>query len=105
MRRRTLIIADAAKADLDGIYDHIAADNEASADQFIKRFVAKLKKLATIGFTGAPRDFIRPGLRSYPYGSYCAYFRIDDKHFKVARIVHSARDIDAIAFDPSEPSE
>ena len=35
----------------------------------------------------------------HAFGTYCAYFRVTDEHLVVVRIVHGARDIDAIIFD------
>ncbi len=99
IQSRTLVFTDPARDDLDSIYDFIANDSPTDAERFVKRLVAELARLAKRGVTGAPRDKIRPGLRSHPYGRYCAYFRVNDQHLVVVRIIHSARDIDAKAFD------
>jgi toxin ParE1/3/4 len=99
IQRRTLVITDPARADLDGIYDHIAADSPESAERFITRLIAQLHRIARIGVTGVARDGLRPGLRMHPFGRYCAYFRVTDDHLVIVRIVHSARDVDAISFE------
>ena len=65
--------------------------------------MADLHRVASIGYTGVARGWIRPGLRLHVYGNYCAYFRHDDKTFNVLRIVHGSRDIDAIIFDSGTP--
>lgn len=61
--------------------------------------IEDLARIADLGVTGVSRDWIRPGLRLHIYGKYCAYFRYDDERLTVLRIVHGARDIDAIIFD------
>jgi plasmid stabilization system protein ParE len=38
----------------------------------------------------------------HTYGKYCVYFRVNDREFIVVRIIHSARDIDAIIFEPEQ---
>ena len=99
---RTLIITEAAKADLDEIYDFIALDSEIAADRFVTDLVADLHRIALLGVTGAARDWIRPGLRLHVFGKYCAYFRADKHDLTVIRIVHGARDVDTIIFDPEK---
>ena len=58
--------------------------------------------MANLGLTGAPRDWIRVGLRAYPYGKHCAYFRVTDSEFRVVRVVHGACDVTAIIFDTQD---
>jgi toxin ParE1/3/4 len=96
--RRDLVISDSARADLDSIYDHIAADSPESAERFIARLVADLHRIARLGVTGVARDHIRLGLRMHPFGRYAAYFRIDGANLKVVRIVHGDRELDLIDF-------
>lgn len=103
MTPRILVMTASAEADLDEIYDFILADNAVAADRFVTALVADLHRVAHLGYTGVERGWIRPGLRLHIYGNYCAYFRVDEHHFNVVRIVHGARDIDAIIFEP--PSE
>ncbi len=98
IQRRKLIITYPAHADLDGIYDYIAADSPETAERFVTRFVANLHRTARLGITGVARDWLGPGLRMHPFGKYCAYFRVEDDRLVVLRILHSARDIDAIIF-------
>lgn len=62
--------------------------------------VADLHHIAEIGVTGVARDWVRPGLRLHVFGKYCAYFRYNDRELIVLRIVHGARDVDAILFEP-----
>ena len=64
--------------------------------------IGDLHRIAGLGVTGAVRDWIRPGLRLPVHGKHCAYFRVDDAHLIVIRIVQGARDIDAMVSDLDE---
>lgn len=99
IKSRGLIITDTAQADLDDIYDYIANDSPAAAERFVSSLLDGLHELAVLGLTGAPRDWVRPGIRLYVHGKYCAYFRADDEDLTVVRIVHGARDVTALSFD------
>lgn len=83
---------------MDDIFDYIAHDSPVAAERFVTAILAGLYDLAELGLTGAPRDWIRPGLRLHVHGKYCAYFRYDADSITVIRIVHGARDIDAIFY-------
>ena len=98
-RRRELIVTDTARADLDGIYDYIAADSPDSAARLITRLDTAMHKAARSGTTGVPRDWVRPGLRALIVGNYLIYFRLADNALTVIRVVHSAQDIGAMSFD------
>ena len=100
MQARTLVVTDPAKADLDSIYDYIAVNSPNAADRFVTAIVTDLHRLAAQGYTGLNRGWIRPNLRLHVYGNYCIYFRTDNGNFVVLRVVHGARDIDAIIFEP-----
>lgn len=93
---RSLIISNTAKADLDGIYDRIAADDPDAAAQYILRLDTYLHKIARIGRTGVPRDWLSPGLRAHIFGAYAIYFRVTGNDLTVVRTIHGARDIDTI---------
>jgi toxin ParE1/3/4 len=101
IKQRQLIITSTATADLDDIYDYIAADSPETAERFVTSLLADLHRIAYIGVTGVARDSIRPGLRMHPFGKYCAYFYIDDTHLKVSRVLHSRQDINSIVFEPA----
>ena len=61
-----------------------------------------MHRIARTGVSGVARDWLRPGLRMHPYEKYCVYFRVTDRELVVIRIIHSARDIDAIIFEPPQ---
>jgi toxin ParE1/3/4 len=93
------MLAHAAKADLDGIYDYIAADSPDAAARFVTSLDTYLHKIARTGSTGVPRDWIRPGLRAHLFKGYAVYFRVSPATLTIVRIVHGSREIDALVFD------
>jgi plasmid stabilization system protein ParE len=77
-----LIVTDLAYADLDEIFDFIAADSVDAARR-----------------SGVPRDSIRAGLRLSVHGRYNIYFRVTGSETIILHIVHSARDVGRLSFD------
>ena len=47
--------------------------------------------------SGSPRDGLAPGLRATFYGSYVIYYRTGGAELIVIRVLHGARDREAIA--------
>jgi toxin ParE1/3/4 len=96
---RKLIVSDAAKTDLDGIFDFIAVDSPDAAGRVISGLVASMLKIARTGSTGVPRDWVSPGLRAHIYKKYAIYFRVTPDALTVIRVLHGSRDIDSAIFD------
>jgi toxin ParE1/3/4 len=48
---------------------------------------------------GRARDEIEQGLRSFPFGRYVIFYMPSDDGIDVVRVLHSARDIDAVFAD------
>ncbi|MCK7613960.1 type II toxin-antitoxin system RelE/ParE family toxin [Roseibium sediminicola] len=65
---------------------------------FLADFTAKIDWIAKTGFTGVPRDRIRPGLRAYPYRERCIYFRVDESAVTILRVLHGRQDIEVQDF-------
>lgn len=59
---------------------------------------AKIEWIGQTGFTGVPRDWIRPGLRALPYRERCIYFRIDNETVTILRIIHGRQDVETQEF-------
>ena len=55
-------------------------------------------KIAELGLSGTPRDWIRPGLRAFPYRQRCIYFRMYDDRVVIVRVLHGSQDIDRQEF-------
>jgi toxin ParE1/3/4 len=60
-------------------------------------------KIAELGISGVPRDWLRPGLRAFPYRKRCIYFRayedrIVEDRIVIVRVLHGKQDIDRQEF-------
>lgn len=54
---------------------------------------AKIAWIAEVDFTGSPRDYISPGLRSFPYRQRCIYYRSYPDRIVILRVMHMAQDV------------
>jgi plasmid stabilization system protein ParE len=88
IRSRRFSLSINAINDLINIYDYIAEKNPVAARRMLSALEAKIKSLAKSGNSGVSRDWIRPGLRAFPYRDRCIYFRVDETTLHVLRIVH-----------------
>mgnify|MGYP001258239030 FL=1 len=88
-----------AKIDLADIWDYIAEDNESRADAFIDAIDQKFHVLAERPAMGRPRDELAEGIRSFPIGQYIIFYQPVPGGVEIVRVLHGARDIDAI-FNP-----
>jgi toxin ParE1/3/4 len=74
----------------------------AAAQSFLRAVAADARKLAEMPGMGALREFSDPklaGVRSWPvtgYRNYLIFYRASDAELRVLRVLHGARDIDAI---------
>jgi toxin ParE1/3/4 len=88
-----------AGADIAGIWDYIAEDSVMQADAWVDRLDGKLRLLSAQPMMGRARDDLSPGIRSMPFGRYVIFYAPLADGIDVIRVLHSARDIDAV-FDP-----
>jgi len=73
------------------------------ADAWVDRLDAKLRLLAPQPLMGRSRDELSPGVRSLPFGRYVIFYLPLADGIDVVRVLHSARDIEAIfAKDPPD---
>jgi plasmid stabilization system protein ParE len=93
-----LVLSDAAKFDLIGIREHIESENPKTARRVIREISDKLYQLADIGITGVSREWVRSGLRAFPFKNYCLYFYIIDNTMYVSRVLHGSQDVTAQGF-------
>lgn len=96
MTMRTLRIRALALADIDGIADFIKQDNPVRAESFIAELTGKFAAICERPHSFPPRDEVYPGLRSALHGKYLILFLVSQSEVDVARVVHSARDLDAL---------
>ena len=85
-----------AEQDLETIADYIAADNPARALSFVRELRTQCKRIAI----NPPGYCLRPELgeniRSYAHGHYVIFFETTPDAVHIVRILHGARDIQAI---------
>jgi len=85
-----------AQDDLDDIYAYVAERNVPAADRLITGFKKRFRLLATQPFLGQARPDLAADLRSFVVGNYVIFYRPAEEGIDVARIIHAARDIDAV---------
>lgn len=98
--RKRLVVTRPAQTDIDDILDYLAREaGIETALRFADTIDAELAKLAYLGHAGASREHVSPGLRMTVIGRYVVYFRVIPDETIIVRVLHSARDIDAVNFD------
>ena len=90
-----------AEADILEIWDYIADDSLAAADRWVDRLDEQFRLLAAQPMMGRARDELAPRVRSFPFGRFVAFYVPLDDGIDVVRVLHGARDIDAV-FNPEQ---
>ena len=90
-----------AETDILEIWDYIADDSLAAADRWVDHLDKQFRVLATQPMMGRARDELAPGVRSVPFGRYVVFYVPLDDGIDVVRVLHGARDIDAV-FNPEQ---
>jgi toxin ParE1/3/4 len=86
-----------AIADLDAIWDFIARDNVPAADRLLDRLQAHFELLVKHPEIGEQQPGLADGsYRRFTCGSYVIYYRPIDDGIVVIRVLHGARDVDAL---------
>lgn len=88
-----------AENDILDIWDYIADDSPAAADNWIDRLDGQFQLLATQPLMGRTRDDLAPGVRSFPFGRYVIFYAPLADGIDVIRVLHGARDLDT-GFNP-----
>ena len=88
-----------AAADIFEIWDYIADDSLVAADRWVDRLDEQFGLLATQPLMGRARDELAPGVRSFAFGRYVIFYAPLDDGIDVVRVLHGARDIDAVFGD------
>jgi len=84
--------------DMADIWNYIADDSEANADAFLHTIDNKLSLIATQPGMGRPRPelALAPDMRSFPVGRYIIFYQTLPDGMEIIRVLHSARDLDAL---------
>jgi toxin ParE1/3/4 len=85
-----------AVADLDDIWLNIARDNLPAADAFIDHLTERFEVLCQSPFIGAACPELAPDLRRLPTRGYVIFYSVRGKLLVVERVLHGARDIEAL---------
>ncbi|WP_046114326.1 type II toxin-antitoxin system RelE/ParE family toxin [Aquincola tertiaricarbonis] len=88
-----------AATDILDIWDYIAEDSVDQADRWVDRLDEKLALIATQPLMGRARDELEVEVRSLPFGRYVIFYVPTKDGIDVVRVLHSARDIDAVFSD------
>ena len=86
----------AAKADLIDIWQYIARDNPQAADHMLDRIWDAFRVIARFPRGGTARPELGCDVRCYSVGNYVIYFRPAMDGVEIARVLHGAREVDAI---------
>ena len=90
-----------AERDLEDIEEYLA--REAGINVAIRVVSDILERLAKLdGFlasAGTPRPELGTDIRSWPLGSYTAYYREKNREAEIARIWHGSRDPDTLTME------
>jgi len=90
-----------AQEDIDAIWDYIAQDDPSAAERFIARLGEKFFMLTQQPRSGRPCEELAPSLRCFPLNNYVIFDRIASGALEIVRILHGARDIEAL-FGPED---
>ncbi len=86
-----------ARQDLAEIHAYVSSTaSEARADAVDREILKNIILLMDFPGAGPRRDEFGRGLRSLPVHSYLIFYRIRKGGVLVARVVHGARDLDAV---------
>ena len=91
-----LVVAPAARRDLIAIRDYIARDNPEAARRWVMRLRNTARMLAGAPGLGRRRPELGAELRSFAAGRYVLFYRPREAGVELARVLHGARDLDAL---------
>jgi plasmid stabilization system protein ParE len=90
-------LSSEARQDLMAIGDYIARDNPSSARSFVKALTDRCASLADmpLGYPIVPR-YEAKGVRRCVHSNYQIFYRVDGDQVFVVRVLHGARDYEAL---------
>ena len=94
-----IVLDQAAEADLIEIWQFIAGDNPTAADRMLDRIWDGFRVIERFPHGGTARPELAPNLRCFSVGSYVIYFRPAAEGVQIARVLHGARDVDAMFWE------
>lgn len=91
-----VVFSDASRMDLRSIAVFIAGDSPARARSFVAELASACTSLADkpLRYPLIP-EYEAKGLRRRPYGTYAIIYMVGTDTIAIARVLHSAMDLDA----------
>lgn len=96
---RSVQLSPKAKGDLEAIWNYIAEDNFAAADQILLDINKSFLQLTEFPYSGVTRDEILPGLRLLPIGRITILYFVRDDHILIARVAYGGQNINQAFID------
>lgn len=96
---RGVRLSQPAINDIEGIWDFIAQDNPAAATAFTAALAEKFAMLADQPHAGRLCQHLGRGILRFPIGNYVIFYRATSAAIEIARVMHGARDIEALCHD------
>ena len=94
---KTLVYSAQALADLDEIFDFIAADNPARARSYIEEIQRTCRTLADAPLIGTARPDLQPGLRIMTFRRRVVIaYSVRDDQLEILRVFSGGRDYETI---------
>ena len=94
-----VVFSPEAIADLVAIDEFLRTQSEDRALLVLDRIERACDRLADAPRAGRERPEIRPGLRSVFVSGFVVFYRVGTAQIEVARVMHSARDVDVLEFE------
>ena len=94
----------ASEADFEDIGDHIALQNPMRAVSFVRELRIKATRIGEFPNAGPPRFQWGDGVRIAIHGPYLLVYRVRNERVQILRVVHGARDLDALFEAEPSPS-
>jgi toxin ParE1/3/4 len=95
----TVVVRPRALIDLAEIWSYIAEDSADHADTFTDLIDNKFQALARRPGIGRSRPELATDLRSFAVGNYVIFYMPHSKGVEIVRVLHGARDLDAVLRD------
>lgn len=89
-------VSPQAEGDLIEMWQYISSDGVEAANSLLDSFTEKFELIAEYPKVGRARPELGRNLRSFPAGRYVIFYRPKSDAVEIVRVLHSARDIDAI---------
>jgi toxin ParE1/3/4 len=94
-----LVLSPAARSDLLNIWEFLAYLSQKKADRTMREIYERFETLLKFPESGRRRDELKKGLRSFPVEKYLVFYFIIEDGIRIARILHSAQDIENALID------